>query len=96
MNPYTGATYTLGRDLLDSASPEEGEPGAVVWPSSLLFAAEQVGRELTDDEQAALDDEGPLVCVSGEVAQAVQLGTRERDRRKRRRKQARESRRRNR
>lgn len=96
MNPYSGRTYALGDDLVQSSSYEAGEPGAVVWPSSLMFGAEQVGRELTVDERAALDDEGPLVLVSAEVAQAVQLGTRERDRRKRRRKQARESRRRNR
>lgn len=88
MNPYSGATYALGGDLV-------GEKYAFT-PTALTERAMRLDRELTDDEQAACADPGPLVMVSEEVAQKVKLGDRELSRRKKRRQQSRDSRRRNR
>lgn len=97
MNPYSGRTYRLGEDLLGEA-PYGGAVtvGHVTRPAQLATAAKDIERELTEDERAALEDPGPLVLVSEEVARQMALGGRELDRRKRRRKAARESRRRNR
>lgn len=80
MNPDSGALYELGAELFEPA-----QLGDKLDMPTYGKRFEQLEREASADEIAALREEA-LVLVSAEVAQKIQLGNREQRRRKLRRK----------
>lgn len=88
MNTNTGATYFVSQAFGEELAREEGRQLAVL--EKLATTAD----EMRAVEAVRAGD--PVVPVSREVVQQVQLGQRELDRRRRRRKQSRDARRRNR
>lgn len=88
MNTNTGTTYFVSQAFGEELEREEGRQLAVL--EELATTAEEMRAV------AAVRAGHPVVSVSHEVVQQLQLGRRELERRRRRRRQARESRRRNR
>lgn len=114
MNTHTGATYELGDDFAERVVPsfhfqnaadyrdlaeEKAAHLEEMLPLREGRVADELGRELSDDERRAVHDlrhGQSIVTVAAEVAHAQQLGQRELDRRRRRRRAARGARRKNR
>ena len=80
MDPMSGRLYETQRDL---------KPGELISPRQLLAETDPLDHKRIEELKELIDKKQPLVAVSGEVAQKVQLGNREQRRRaarKRRRK----------
>lgn len=91
MDPYTGQTYTLGRDLTGDAAF-----GAQLDLEGMRERARRLERKATAEERRAMSEARALVHVAEPAAQAARLGQRELERRKRRRSAAKRARRHNR
>lgn len=84
MNAYSGQTYELPSVV--GAQVVIGAP--ITWPMTEVDLGAQPQPDLQgqlDALRGALDRKEPLVAVSGDVAQKLQLGDRELARRARRR-----------